>query len=67
MNFECSKCTALHFQAEKVKNKSITSFNDCCKHGKVILNDYPILPDLLLNLFKRFDPRSNNFLSLFDQ
>ena len=61
LNVECCKCTALHFDKENVTGKNKGSFNDCCKHGKALLNEYPELPELLKKLFEKLDPRSNNF------
>ena len=49
MNVECSVCTGLHFSEEKVEGKS--SFNDCCSHGKCLLEELPVIPDELQNLF----------------
>ena len=50
LNIECNKCGALHFAAEKIK-KFKGSFNDCCKHGKVILPPLPDYPKELEDLF----------------
>ena len=61
MTVECSKCTALHFQADRLTDRNKTSFNDCCKHGKAIINEYPALPELLTNLFLKIDSRASNF------
>ena len=46
----CVHCRAKHFPAEKVSNKG-NSFNDCCSHGKVILETLPEPPLILKQLF----------------
>lgn len=55
----CKHCNAKHFQAEKV-NK-MNSFNDCCKHGEVILKDLPNPPAILQSLFDGTHTLSNYF------
>jgi hypothetical protein len=48
-HLECSVCTGLHFSEEKVEGKS--SFNDCCSHGKCLLEESPVISEELQNLF----------------
>jgi len=62
MNVECQYCKAKHFQAEKVHNKG-NSFNDCCSHGKVMLEPLPPLPDKLQQLFSGNHQKSKEFLT----
>lgn len=61
MEIECSACTALHWKAEVVRNK--TTFDDCCRHGRIELfplgANYPIL---LQRLLLRQDQRWRHFL-----
>ena len=43
MNIECIHSSAKHFPNERVDRKC-DSFNDCCNHGKIELNqihDFP--------------------------
>ncbi|XP_011858756.1 PREDICTED: uncharacterized protein LOC105556283 [Vollenhovia emeryi] len=61
MDEECQHCRAKHFHAEKVHNKG-NSFNDCCSHGKVILEPLPSLPNELQQLFSGNHQKSKNFL-----
>ncbi|XP_051160511.1 uncharacterized protein LOC127290984 [Leptopilina boulardi] len=60
MNILCKHCNAKHFKAEQVPNKK-NSFNDCCKHGKVILEDLPKPPLILQSLFDGTHELSNHF------
>lgn len=51
MNVECIHCKARHFEGEKVNRGN--SFNDCCNHGKVILEKDKEFPPLLKSFFLR--------------
>ncbi|XP_051154931.1 uncharacterized protein LOC127277677 [Leptopilina boulardi] len=62
MNVLCTHCKAKHFKAEKVGKKG-NSFNDCCSHGKVVLDPLPDPPEILKNLFEGTHPLSNHFYS----
>ncbi|KAH7701638.1 Protein Y46B2A.2, partial [Aphelenchoides avenae] len=59
MNVACATCNALHWQAE-VKGTNQT-FNDCCRHGKVHLEDPPNYPDELKQLLLREHPKWRKF------
>ncbi|XP_074109289.1 uncharacterized protein LOC141534044 [Cotesia typhae] len=60
MSLTCSHCTAKHFSAEQVANKK-HSFNDCCSHGEVALDDLPDVPVPLKHLFDGSDEKSHHF------
>lgn len=53
MNDECSGCGALHWGEERTKNHKGT-YNDCCRHNKVLLPHIPPTTPLLLELFNGF-------------
>ena len=60
LNIKCIHCDALHFTAEKVANCG-NSFNDCCSHGKVSLEDLPDPPKYLRSLFDQTHPMTKHF------
>ena len=60
MNVLCCHCGAAHFSDEKVSNKGL-SFNDCCGHGTVILDEPPNFPEPLKSMFKGTHEKSANF------
>ncbi|XP_044597971.1 uncharacterized protein LOC123274430 [Cotesia glomerata] len=60
MNVKCRHCNAKHFVAEKVANKH-NSFNNCCRHGEVVLEPHPEFPELLKSLFLGNHTKSKNF------
>lgn len=61
MTTKCSVCGALHFAQEQPQKK--TSFNDCCRHGKVLLDwDTSDFPTELKKLFLREHALSMEFL-----
>lgn len=60
MNIECHHCSAKHFSQEKIQGKG-NSFNDCCNHGKVILDNLPEFPSDLKSLFESNHLKSKNF------
>ena len=41
INRKSIRCNANHFSGEKVNCKELNSFNDCCGHGGVILENMP--------------------------
>ena len=49
INVLCIHCGAKHFSQEKVSSQN--SFDDCCNHGKVILERLQNFPDELKELF----------------
>lgn len=60
MDVGCSSCGALHYSAERVARK--TTFNDCCRHGKVSIPSEPNAnPEELKRLFLREDPDWTSF------
>lgn len=61
MNVKCKHCNALHFKDEMVAGKG-KSFNTCCNHGKVKIDDIKY-PNYLTNLFINNDTNSNAFLN----
>ena len=65
MNILCSSCKAKHFAAEKVAKK--TSFDDCCNHGKTILESLPDTPAELKSLFNGTHEKSNHFFKYIRQ
>lgn len=61
MATKCSVCGALHFEQELPQKK--TSFNDCCRHGKVLLDwDTSSFPEELKKLLTRNHALSQHFL-----
>ncbi|XP_043463102.1 uncharacterized protein LOC122501545 [Leptopilina heterotoma] len=60
MNVLCIHCSAKHFKAEKVSNKG-NSFNNCCSHGKVVLDCLPEPPSILKQLFDGKHSLSKHF------
>ncbi|XP_057329849.1 uncharacterized protein LOC130670458 [Microplitis mediator] len=60
MNILCTHCNACHFPAEQVANKK-NSFNDCCSHGEVLLENLPDMPLALKSLFDGTHEKSNHF------
>ena len=60
MNVLCCHCGAAHFSDEKVSNKGL-SFNDCCGHGTVILDEPLNFPEPLKSMFKGTHEKSANF------
>ena len=48
MNHKCIHyCNANHFSGENVNYKELNTFNDCCGHGGVILENMPEFPEKL--------------------
>ena len=60
MDVECIHCSAKHFPAERVDRKG-DSFNDCCNHGNIELNQIPNFPHELQLLFNSEHEKSNAF------
>lgn len=62
MDYECTACGALHFEAERVG--SSTDFDDCCGHGKFFVPDEAKpYPDELRELFQGTHRFSSEFKS----
>ena len=61
MNVLCAVCKAKHFQEKKVPKKD--TFDDCCNHGKVILETLPEFPKELKSLFNNSHVKSNHFFN----
>ena len=53
MNFECPKCHALHFKAEKLSKSTQDElkFGLCCLTGQIKLPEFPPAPRALRDLF----------------
>lgn len=60
MNIPCLHCGALHFDEERT-TKNSNSFNDCCRHGKVILERIPDPPPILKSLLEGKHAKSSHF------
>jgi hypothetical protein len=61
-NVACKHCGALHFAEEQVQDpRKKVSFNDCCGHGRIFLEQPPPYPwqDFFLN--ENFPQRKNFF------
>jgi hypothetical protein len=56
----CKHCSAKHFKDEKIQGR-VHSFNDCCSHGSVELNDPRNFPNELKSLFDGSHEKSNIF------
>lgn len=62
MTSKCTVCGALHFAQEQPQKK--TTFNDCCRHGKVLIEwDTRDFPSELKKLFLREHAFSSEFLA----
>ena len=60
MNILCCHCGAAHISDVKVSNKGL-SFNECCGHGSVILDETQSFPEPLKSMFKGTHEKSANF------
>lgn len=61
MATKCTSCGALHFLQERPQRRS--TFNDCCRHGKVLLGwDTTSFPEELKKLLLREHVHSQEFL-----
>lgn len=65
MDVTCIHRHALHFAAESVsiKGQNLNSFNDCCNHGKVVLNENYVFPFKLKSLLLNTHEKSNSFFN----
>ncbi|KAJ6466774.1 hypothetical protein C8R45DRAFT_838767, partial [Mycena sanguinolenta] len=63
MNLVCSKCGALHWDAEKLSKSTRNSlhFGTCCLDGKISLPDVQAPPRALLELFNGTSHHSPHF------
>ena len=61
MDVICEHCGAKHFRAEITDKEN--SFNDCCAHGKVKLDNLPPLPNELNSLFSGNHQKSHEFFT----
>lgn len=59
MNVQCCHCGAKHFEDEKVGKEN--SFDDCCNHGKVKLENVDNFPEDLKLLFNSEHELSHDF------
>jgi len=67
MDIKCRHCFAKHFYEElneENKAKKNYSFDKCCHHGKVKIDNYPSFPLLLKNLMLRKHPKSKIFFNM---
>ncbi|KAF7845680.1 hypothetical protein BT93_L1265 [Corymbia citriodora subsp. variegata] len=61
MDIKCIHCGEKHFADEKVAHKIENSFNDCCGHGAVKLDDLPEFPETLKSYFEGYHEKSTAF------
>jgi len=63
MNMQCSKCGALHFDAEKLTSSTRreAKFGSCCLEGQIRLPEFRPPPADLKNLYNGTNPHSKVF------
>ena len=60
MEFPCKHCQAMHYEAERT-TKNPNSFNECCRHGKVLLPNLPEPTPFVKRLLEGTEQLSRNF------